>query len=182
MIAASIMSKKIAGGADRIVLDVKVGPGGFLPEIEQARTLARMMVAIGREFGRGVVAVLTSMQQPLGLAIGNALEARGGGDSGGQGSGRLHRTVPATGCPDPRGGGGRCRCGSWLSTILANRLRQGAGLAKLREIIAAQGGLADVVDDPGLLPRSTNLVRYGPPIAAMCRPLRPMSWAGWRCS
>ena len=152
LIASSIMSKKLAEGIDALVLDVKVGRGAFMKTRRDARVLARALCRIGKRSGKKVVALLTAMDQPLGLAVGNALEAaeafevlRGGGPADlvevtmELGAhmlvlGRRARSLPAA----------RAR--------LTDIVRSGAALAKMREIVEAQGGDPAAVDDRARLP------------------------------
>jgi len=116
------------------------------------------MVALGREFGRSAVAVLSSMQQPLGLAIGNALEVREALLTlSGRGPADLTELCLQLGAQMLIAGGVVADAASGYD-LLAGKLQQGAGLAKMREIIAAQGGLASVVDNPDLLPLAAVLV------------------------
>ncbi|MDN5365793.1 MAG: pyrimidine-nucleoside phosphorylase [Thermacetogenium sp.] len=158
LIASSVMSKKIAGGADRVVLDVKVGPGGFLTDLQQARRLGELMAELGREFRMKTVVLLTGMAQPLGRAVGNALE--------------VEETVLALQGKGPQDltelclalGGEMLAAAEIVPTPEEGRrklellLQNGAGLAKLRELVAAQGGSPEVIDDPSLLPRARRLV------------------------
>ncbi len=148
LIAASVMSKKIAGGARRLVLDVKAGGGAFMPTPERAMELARAMVAIGRQAGLGVVAVVTGMDQPLGRAVGNALEvAEAVRCLRGEGPEDLEREAIELGshllvlaglAPDA----------SAARTKLKTTLGSGAALERFRRMIVAQGGDGRVVDDP----------------------------------
>ncbi len=154
LIAASIMSKKLAEGIDALVLDVKVGSGAFMKTRDDARALARTLAAIGRGMGKKVSALLTAMDQPLGRAVGNALEVaetidllRGGGP------GDLREvTVELTAEMLVLGGvaGDREAARAKVAAAIAD----GRGLAKLEEIVAAQGGDAGAIRDPGRLPRA----------------------------
>ncbi len=129
-----------------------------MPDLDSARELAREMVALGREFGRGAVAVLSSMQQPLGLAIGNALEVREAlATLSGCGPADLTELCLQLGAQMLIAGEVVADAAAGYR-LLADKLRQGAGLDKMREIVAAQGGLAAVVDDPDLLPRAADQV------------------------
>lgn len=162
LIAASIMSKKLAAGADAIVLDVKMGSGAFMPTLEAAEDLARVMVAIGEDAGRRVVALISDMNQPLGHAVGNALEVKealatlGGG--GPEDFWQHCLTVAAT----MVWLAGAAATPAAARAAVAAARADGRGLAKFRQLVVAQGGDGRQVDDPGLLPQA----RYVEPIAA----------------
>jgi pyrimidine-nucleoside phosphorylase len=157
LIASSIMSKKIAAGADGIVLDVKVGHGAFMKTKEEAQALAHLMVDIGRDLGRRVRAVISGMDQPLGCAVGNALELREALDT-------LHGRGPAdfrqhclTMASQMLLLAGLAEDAQAATTNLASLLAGGQALAKFREWIAAQGGDVAYVDDPSLLPTARHI-------------------------
>ena len=153
LIAASIMSKKLAAGSDGIVLDVKTGQGAFMQKYEQALELAKTMVKIGEEAGRRMVALITAMQQPLGYAIGNAIEVKEAIDTlGGNGPPDLVELVCELG-GEMLLMSGIASTKEAAKSIIAENLATGKGLDKLAELIAAQGGDRAVIDNPDLLPQ-----------------------------
>lgn len=152
LIASSIMSKKIAAGADAIVLDVKTGKGAFMQTVEDAEALAHAMVKIGNQVGRQTMAIISDMNQPLGRAIGNALELKEAIDTlKGQGPEDLTELVLTLGAQmvvlaqkaetleDAR---------AQLQSVIDN----GAAVEKFKTFLSNQGGDASVVDDPSKLP------------------------------
>lgn len=142
LIASSIMSKKIASGADAIVLDVKYGDGAFMKTKEDARKLARMMVDIGRLAHKPTRAVITSMEAPLGTAIGNSLEVDEAVDAlSGRGGRRLMEVVRAIGAQMLLVGGKAGSEGEG-EQIIDDIVASGKGLAKFKEFVKAQGGSA----------------------------------------
>lgn len=154
LIASSIMSKKIASGANGIVLDVKVGNGAFIKTEEAALQLATLMVDIGTDMGRKVRAVISDMSQPLGCAVGNALELLEAIDTlHGRGPEDFHRH-----CLTIAGQmlllAGRADDKDQAAEILQETIDSGKALAKFREWIAAQGGDLACVDDPEQLPKA----------------------------
>lgn len=154
LIAASIMSKKIAAGADAIVLDVKVGRGAFMASQAEAEALAKLMVEIGRGVGRKVAAIIADMNQPLGNAVGNALEVREAIDTlhgGGPADFRDHCLAVAGKMVELAG---KAPDLAAARITLARSLDDGTAWAKFVEWITAQGGDRSVLDDPTLLPRA----------------------------
>jgi pyrimidine-nucleoside phosphorylase len=152
LIASSIMSKKIASGADAIVLDVKVGEGAFMKDLNQARQLAEAMVRIGERSGRRTTAVLTRMDEPLGRAIGNALEVRESILTL-QGKGPVDLTeLCLTLGAQMVVAAGKAKDSEEASALLRDALADGRAIAKWKEFVAAQGGNAKVADDLSLLP------------------------------
>ncbi|NLW46260.1 MAG: pyrimidine-nucleoside phosphorylase [Firmicutes bacterium] len=154
LIASSIVSKKLAAGTDAIVLDVKYGDGAFMHDFENALDLARTMVEIGNRAGRRFKAVLSDMNQPLGLAIGNSLEIA-----------EAITTLKGEGPPDltklclTLGGlmlflAGLSDTPESGEEMLSEKLSSGAAFAKFKELIEAQGGNPKVGDDLNLLPKA----------------------------
>jgi len=165
LIASSIMSKKIASGADAIVLDVKVGRGAFMETVEQAKALAELMIRIGTGLGKQVTAVLADMNQPLGCAVGNALEVVEAVSTL-QGHGPAdfseHCLVVAS---------EMLMLGRLADTpdkarhILLDIISRGQALDKFAEWIAAQQGDARIAEQPGLLPRAPVIADLEAPVA-----------------
>ena len=152
LIVSSILSKKFAGGSRAIVLDVKTGSGALMPTVEDSVNLAKAMVDIGNLAGRSVTAVVSGMEEPLGSHVGNALEVKEAIDVlSGRTGGPLKRVslflgarmLLATGLADTE---------DEALSQLENAIVTGAGLNKLKEMIAAQGGDSRVCDDLSLLP------------------------------
>jgi pyrimidine-nucleoside phosphorylase len=157
LIAASVMSKKLAAGADAILLDVKVGNGAFMRHESEARALAETMLGIGRAAGRRVAAFVTDMSQPLGCAVGNALEVR-----------EAVETLAGPGPADLRALAVRLAAGMLVladaaptleaaTTRAETVLASGAGLDALRRLVRAQGGDAAYIDHPERLPHTQHV-------------------------
>jgi len=167
LIVASIMSKKIAGGARGIVIDVKTGSGAFLPKMEDSRRLAASLVAIGTQLGRKMAALITDMSQPLGRMVGNALEVREAIDTlRGEGPDDLTRLCCELGAELLVFGGGAEDRPEAIDR-LDRHLHDGSALDKFRELVANQGGNPEVVDDPSLLPRAARRVEIRAPHAGV---------------
>lgn len=147
LIASSIMSKKIAAGSDRILLDVKTGSGAFMKTLEDSIALAKEMVSIGEHVGRRTVALITDMDRPLGCAIGNALEVREACETL-QGRGPADLTEVCIELAAnmlwlaEKGELAQCR------SLARQQIANGEAFAKLKEMVQAQGGDTSVLDDP----------------------------------
>lgn len=154
LIASSIMSKKIAAGADAIVLDVKTGDGAFMKTQEDAEKLAHAMVRIGNHVGRKTIAIISDMSQPLGFAIGNALEVKEAIETlQGKGPKDLTELVLTLGSQMVILAG-KAKTSKEAKEMLLDAIHSGKALAKFKEFLANQGGDASIVDDLTKLPQA----------------------------
>ncbi|MDO5376220.1 pyrimidine-nucleoside phosphorylase [Staphylococcus rostri] len=152
LIASSIMSKKIAAGADAIVLDVKTGNGAFMKTVEDAEQLANAMVKIGNQVGRNTMAIISDMSQPLGRAIGNALELKEAIDTlKGEGPEDLTELVLTLGSQMVVLAE-KAETLEEAREMLQGVIDNGKALEKFKVFLSNQGGDASVVDDPSKLP------------------------------
>ena len=165
LIVSSIMSKKLAAGADVIVLDVKCGGGAFMKTLEEAQVLAREMVEIGRMNGRRTVACITDMEEPLGSAVGNALEVKEAiallrGEFGGE---FLELCLTLGACILTESGAAENDAAA--RERLKAAIADGSALAKLAEFVKAQGGDERAVYDVSLLPRAPVVMPAPSPVS-----------------
>ena len=159
LIASSIMSKKIAGGADAIVLDVKYGSGAFMKSLDDAIKLAQAMVDIGEEVGRKTVAVISNMDEPLGFAIGNSLEVREAVETlCGRGPKDLEDVCIELASQMLFLAG--IETGKDIKSELYERLHNGEAFNKFKEFISAQGGDISSIDNLDLLPGANKKVQF----------------------
>lgn len=156
LIASSIMCKKIAAGADAIVLDVKTGAGAFMKTEEEAKALAHAMVKIGNLAGRKTMAIISDMSQPLGVAVGNALEVEVAIETlKGNGPKDLEALCIELGSQMVYLGGKSADLAEARELVTEN-LRNGKALEKFKVFVASQGGNPAVVDDYSLMPQASR--------------------------
>ncbi len=156
LIASSIMSKKIASGADAIVLDVKTGSGAFMKDLDSVKELAKAMVEIGNGAGRKTIAVISDMNQPLGFAIGNALEVKEAIDTlKGKGPKDLEELCLTLGsrmvCL-----GGKAETVEEAREKLVDAMESGKAIETFKTFVAAQGGDPSIIDQPEKLPTAAH--------------------------
>ncbi len=152
LISSSIMSKKLACGADATVIDIKVGHGAFMKTIEEAEKLAKMMIGIGSKMGRKIIAVITSMNMPLGYAVGNALEVKEAIETlKGQGPADLTELCLELGS-HMLVLGKVAKTQEEAVETLKKLIDSGAAFNKFKEFVVAQGGDVSVIENPELLP------------------------------
>jgi pyrimidine-nucleoside phosphorylase len=167
LIAASIMSKKLAEGLNGLVLDVKRGGGAFLPQLEDGLELARTMIAIGAEYGCPTVALVTAMDRPLGHACGNALETEEAFAAlRGEGPHDLRDVVLALAAEMLVLGEVETDVGAARGRA-AEAIDSGAAAEVLRAVIEAQGGNPAVMDDPAVLPHAPVRIVYEAPASGI---------------
>ncbi|HIP99524.1 TPA: thymidine phosphorylase [Candidatus Bipolaricaulota bacterium] len=165
LIAGSILSKKLAGGADAIVLDVKCGDGAFMRTREEARALAETLVRVGNRLGKVFSALITAMDQPLGYMAGNALEVRQAVEVlRGEGPQDLREVTLALGA-ELLLLAGEERDAETARVKLARLLDSGAAWEVFRVLVAAQGGDLQAIEDPSLLPRAREVEELLSPAA-----------------
>lgn len=158
LIASSIMSKKLAAGADAIVLDVKTGSGAFMKKEDDAFALAREMVQIGKGAGKNTIAVISDMDQPLGRAVGNALEVKEAiATLRGEGPADFEELCLVLGS-QMLIAGGKAETPEAARAMLQQVIADGSALHKLEQFVEAQGGDARAVTDPELLPKASMVV------------------------
>lgn len=158
LIASSIMSKKIASGADAIVLDVKTGSGAFMKLLEEAKKLARTMVKIGNGAGRKTIAIISDMSQPLGYAVGNALEVKEAIDTlNGQGPKDLEELCLTLGSYMVYLGG-KAESVEAAREKLVHAIQSKQALETFKTFVAAQGGDPSIIDHPEKLPSASYVV------------------------
>ncbi len=173
LIAASIMSKKLAEGLDALVLDVKAGSGAFLPGVDDARALARTMVRLGEAAGCRTTALITAMDRPLGRAIGNALEVEEALQAlTGSGPEDL-LTVTRALAMEMLLLGGRAGNPGEARALVDDALATGAALERFRQLIEAQGGDPRIVDTPDLLPQAAEVELFEAPAAGTIAAVDP---------
>ena len=152
LIVGSILSKKIASGADAVVLDIKCGKGAFMEKLSEAKSLSVMLSKVASMMGKKVVSIVTRMDEPLGYTVGNALEVRESIQVlKGKHVGDLLDVTLALGAEMVLLAG-RAKTRAEAQTLLRSALLGGKGLEKFREMVRAQGGDTRAVDDPGRLP------------------------------